>query len=709
MILKKLDSGLDSDSGLRGSSTRWLLWGLVLILIACQQRMARYPTVPPSTKTFDAPAPATPSRSTEIVESTSVPLHTSTSSPTSIPSPTITSTPVPGPKLELSGIRVWPTPLYVGDWASFDVIPNLPADTGGRFTVTVDLPALGDPSELKSVSDDGQVSNANVLTSKVFPQGLDHRPRARFYWAWLAEGSQKIPQITETVYLTFSLLASPDVSDPDPTDNRLLLPVTLRPRSELFTPALATEWAFTETQGFRLYYLTHTAAERDLSELVAKAAEAYGAMTATEGGQVSSPTATRPMPFYFNKSMETVDIYLLDRVIGQGGYASGEWVAVSYTDRHYAPRNLDLILRHELVHRLDDAIGCRAAPTLLREGLAVYSAGGHYWLESLPLKAAALLQINSGDPGSDSRLDVGRGLRPKSYSGLEASAPAARFIPLDLLVENFYTHQHEIGYLEAGAVVAYVAEQLGWEGVEDLCRASAKAQGTDEERLNAGLKKVMAMDLLTFEQTWLRWVSALHPSAQEIALLELDWAFMETMRAYQIQFDPGANFLFGILFSPAEAVAAATKESRDLTANFMRRPRAPEAIALELLLVMAQDARQVKDLDRMRECLTAVNAVLEDGFSSTGAGVAAGVAADVLAIVRSTLAYGYEPYRLTRNVDEYGEGRVAPAANAKNAQPLLPSSYLVYALDYSAWPEQRILVAARDDTTWQVTGPQTGE
>jgi hypothetical protein len=256
-----------------------------------------------------------------------------------------------------------------------------------------------------------------------------------------------------------------------------------------------------------------------------------------------------------------------------------------------------------------------------------------------------------------------------------------------------------------------VVEQLGWEGVEDLCRATAEAQGTDEERLNAGLKKVMAMDLLTFEQTWLRWIRGLHPSAQEIALLKLDWAFMETMRAYQIQFDPGANFLFGILFSPAEAVAAATKESRDLTANFTRRPRAPEAIALELLLVMAQDARQVKDLERMQACLTAVNAVLEDGFSSPAmaATMAAGLAADVLAIVRSTLACGYEPYRLTWNIDEYGEDWMAPATNTKNAQPLLPSGYLVYALDYRAWPEQRILVAARDDTTWQVTGPQSGE
>jgi hypothetical protein len=542
---------------------------------------------------------------------------------------------------------VWPTPLYVGDWASFDVIPHLPDKANGHFTITVNLPGPD--------SDSGQTSKASVLTSTVFPQGLDHKPRARFYWAWEAQRPRQTPQITDTVWLTFSLLVSPEVSDLDLTDNQLLVPIDLRPRSALFPPASAAEWTFTETQGFRLYYLTHTAAERDLSDLVSKAAAAYEAMT--------GHADPHGMPFNFNAEEEPVDIYLLDRVIGQGGYASGAWVAVSYTDRHYAPRNLDLILRHELVHRLDDAVGCRAAPILLREGLAVYSAGGHYWLESLPRKAAALLQL--GDE---------------------------HYIPLNLLVENFYTHQHEIGYLEAGAVVAYVVELMGWEGVEDLCRASAAVQGTEEERLSGGLEEVMAMDLHTFEQVWLRWIGSLHPSAQEVALLRLDWELMETIRAYQARFDPGANFLLGILFSPAEA------EARDLTANFTRRPQAPEAIALELLLVMAQDARQVKDLEGVRACVAAVNDALERGFPSTG------LAADILAIVRATLARGYEPYRLIRNDDVYVGIDAAEAQRAAESP-----SYLVYALDYSAWPKLRILVAGRDDATWQVTGPQPGD
>jgi hypothetical protein len=459
-----------------------------------------------------------------------------------------------------------------------------------------------------------------------------------------------------------SLLIPPGAKDPNLADNRLILPIDLRPRSGLFPPALAADWAFTETQGFRLYYLTHTAAERDLSMLVSKAQAVYGAITGQSEGNGRTDRASLGIPLDFsnaladNDGLEPVDIYFLDRIIGHGGYASGAWVAVSYTDRHYAPKNLDLILRHELVHRLDDAIGCRAAPTLLREGLAVYSAGGHYWLESLPRKAAALV-----------RLDGGKDADP--------------YIPLNLLVENFYTHQHEIGYLEAGAVVAYIVEQWGMEGVENLCRATAEVQGTEAERLEAGLEQTVGMDLPTFERVWLRWIGGLHPTAQEVAWLELDWALMELVRAYQAQFDPAANFLLGILFSPAEA------QSRRITANFTRRPQAPEAIALELLLVMAQNARQVKDLRQIRTYLTEVHTVLERGFPSTG------LAADVLAIVHATLARGYEPYQL---IQSDGDNTVAP-------------SYLVYALDHSAWPEQRILVASRENATWLVTGPQPRE
>ncbi len=66
-------------------------------------------------------------------------------------------------------------------------------------------------------------------------------------------------------------------------------------------------------------------------------------------------------------------------------------MAISYPDRAYSPVDMGSLLRHELTHRLDSAIGCDEAPALLREGLAVVLAGGHYREEPIICKASTLL------------------------------------------------------------------------------------------------------------------------------------------------------------------------------------------------------------------------------------------------------------------------------------------------------------------------------
>lgn len=554
-------------------------------------------------------APTTPAASPSALPATATPTATATPPP----SPTPTATPLPGPRLDPALVRVYPLPAVAGDWISFDVEPALVPGSDAPFTVTVALP-------------DGR-----LLSSPVLPLGFDLLPRARFVWAWDTTGLSGVQPFTVT------LLAPPDVQDALFADNVLALSVSLLDPAALPPPEPGARWASQSVAGVRLFYVTGSAAERDLAALLALAQGAYADVAARLDYTMT----------------ETVDVYVLDRIIGQGGYATSDWVAVSYTDRAYAPAEMPLLLRHELTHRLDAVWACDGLPPLLREGLAVALAGGHYWPESLPRKAAALLQTGA-------------------------------YIPLERLLEDFYRQQHEIGYLEAGALVAYIVEERGWEGLQQLCGAFVEPGGENSTRFAAALTAANLPPLAQLEQEWLRWLRALHVMPEERRILEGEWLLMDTMRAYQRRYDPSANFLTGILFDPATAA------QRAITADFVRRPRSAEAIALELLLQMAREALRSADPDRTEQLLAVVTATLDATALDR-----AGEAAEMTALVEAVLARGYEPYRTVCVEDGADVGQRAPGC-------------IVYALDRADWPAKRLLWAARDAASgyWTVVGPQ---
>ncbi len=530
---------------------------------------------------------------------------TPTPSPTAAPLPP-TETPIPtatlipqGPGLDLEGVHVFPWPLYAGDRISVDVDPRLPAEIGAPLTLT------------------WAVNAGQVLTTSVDRMGLDQRWQARFYWAW------QLPPEETTIPFTFTLLLPPGVADPDVTDNMLTLTVSPLPREALRKPEPETRWAVMESPGFRFHYLTGSAAERDLSLITAEAADAY-----------------RDVAAYFGLTEEPVDIYLLDRIIGQGGYASAEWVAISYTDRHYAPVELGLLLRHELVHRLDQAWGCSAAPSLLREGLAVYISGGHYTPKPIARMAAAI------------------------YA-------SPHYIPLTQLADNFYSSHHEIGYMEAAAFVTYLVEQHGRSSLATFCQAAALGDemATQTSALEAGLEALGEEHLTAFQAKWEAWLSTQPVAPDAIAALAAEWHLMEVLRAYQRTYDLSAHFLEGILFDPRAA------EALHITADFVRRPREVEPMAVELLMVMAREALRQEEVAWAESLLGTIDALLAGGFPATG------WAADVKAIVAATLAQGYEPYRLV---------------------PYFDGSYEVHALVYAAWPARRVLKASRSASEWVV-------
>jgi len=373
--------------------------------------------------------------------------------------------------------------------------------------------------------------------------------------------------------------------------------------------------------GFSLHYLMGSAAERDLSEVVMEASQAYSDVVAVIG--VPS---------------DPVEIYLLDRVIGQGGYASGAWAAISYADRRFSPVTLGSVLRHELTHHVQAKLGCDGAASLIQEGLAVHVSGGHYRKEPIHSRAAALV-------GGE------------------------YYIPLLRLVEDFYTYQHEVSYMEAASLVGYIVESSGWSGIEELCRAMTASEAEDAlGRFESGLEAVGFGTLAALEAAWLDWLSEVPTTPADRYAFEIEVRLMDTMRGYQRMYDPGAHFLIGILLDPEEGAR------RDIVADFARRPIDPQAIALELLLAGAQDAVLRRDYVSARTLVDLVQAALK-----APANAWPDVAVDVLGITQLLLSQGFEPYRLTIVNDDV---------------------YRVEVLDRDEWPAQRSFVLQREGDVW---------
>jgi hypothetical protein len=314
-------------------------------------------------------------------------------------------------------------------------------------------------------------------------------------------------------------------------------------------------------------------------------------------------------------------------------------------DRKYSPVHLDLVLEHELIHRLDGAIGCANAPSLMREGLAVALPGGHYRPESLRDKAASLLATT-------------------------------QYVPLGELVRDFYTHQHEVSYLEAGALVRYVTDVHGWQALTGACRAASEADGDAAQRFTAALVSLGFETVADLESAWQAWLAASPNAPLDPTLLGLELNLMDTMRRYQARYDPAAHFIEGILFSPAEA------ERRDIVADFVRSPREPEPVALELVLAMAQEALGQQDAAMLAYLLESLDTALAEGVE------AAPLVRDVHTVTLLALAQALEPYRLV--LEESGR-------------------YRLYALDRGAWPQQRVLTAQQLNGVWELSAPRWSE
>ncbi|MCS7010327.1 MAG: hypothetical protein N2049_05190 [Anaerolineales bacterium] len=352
-----------------------------------------------------------------------------------------------------------------------------------------------------------------MLGSATFtPSGIGRRVQATLWWVWDTR------QLSPGRYrLDFRL------------DDKLTWSKTIRlhPAEQVPPPEPAT-WQERETECCRLYYISGTDAARDI-EVLAKLVDA-------ESRTVCELMGAQPV--------ERIIIYFMPRIIGHGGFA---WngLYLSYLDDGYVGGDIAVVLRHEFVHAYDNQLGGTCRLSIFQEGLATLLTGGHFKREPILARASALLDLGW-------------------------------YLPLEPLTDDFYNQQHEIGYLQAAALVEYLRAQYGAERFDAFYRSMDCTAGeTPSKILDSALRRKFGLTLVELDQAFRAYLEAQPDDLAARQDLETTVAYMDTVRRYQRVFDPSAYFLTAWLPDGEQM------RQRGIVADFTRRPQRLPNLYLE--------------------------------------------------------------------------------------------------------------------------------
>lgn len=501
-----------------------------------------------------------------------IPAPTVTATITARVTPTITQTPqtnLIGPKD--FDVRVHPDGgLFVGDWLSFEVLAPEDFESSSDNSVRVSLPS------------------GEVLGEATFsPFGIGGRNQATLRWIWdTAEVQAGAHDLEISV---------------QPLGVNWTHTVFLQPPLDSSLPEAASQWSLGESDCCLVHYVTGTAAERDLPDLLKTTDE------------MADSVADR-MEVDFSKPVEMT---VMSRVIGHGGFASGD-IYISYLDRNYAGTEFGLVLHHELVHILDSRLGGDLRPPILAEGLAVYLTGGHFKLEPLIPRAAALLALRHDGSGAN------------------------WYIPLETLADEFYKSQHEIGYLQAGALVEYLIETYGWDAFSSFYRDIHHVQGgSHSQAIDEALRVHFGIGFDDLEARFLGLLQAQQVTQAWIDDVRLMVIYYDTVRRYQQAMDASAYFLAAWLPD------GQTMRQDGIVADLIRHPSSPEHVTLETLLVSADDNLAAGNYDDAEIAIEAINLVLDAMEEKTSYPFSVHpLASRYYAIVNFLLAQDLKPQRI---------------------------------------------------------------
>ncbi len=491
-------------------------------------------------------APPSPTAVAAIVTSPPTPtllpsaIPTDTAVPSDTAVPTITPTPFP-PDLSISpeGVRLYPVPdIYAGEKVTFQILAHVP-DNVNPADVTVHL----------------LVNYQDVVSGTLNASNLQGSGVGLFEWAWDTTGTVG----ANLVHVILDRYDTIQVGDENRDNNQVALEVTVLDPATLSRPEREAAWTSAEIACCVLHVVKGTAAERDLNQLKMAVETAVQQAIARLGEQPA----------------RKLDVYLIDRVIGQGGYA-GYSIVVSYLDRSYANNGFHQIMTHEAVHILDRQFAPERINSLA-EGVAVWASDGHYKSENIDRRAAALIAIG-------------------------------QYVPLAQLFDNFYPVQHEIGYLEAAGFVKYLIDTYGWRRFRDFYSdVKAGDAATLSGAIDLKLQQHFSLTLAEAERQWLAFLAQQPPDPAAVADLQATVRFYNVMRRYQQLYDPTAYFLTAWLPHPETLVREGNP------ADLSRRPRAEVNVTLEVMLQAADTAVRDGNYQQANILLDSIERVLNSG------------------------------------------------------------------------------------------------
>jgi len=374
--------------------------------------------------------------------------------------------------------------------------------------------------------------------------GVGNRSQVTFYWLWDTHGLQ-----AGSYTLTFTVL---------PKGQSWEKTVELLPAAE--RPVLETkaQWKTADSLCCSIHYISGTDSEVDIetlkSMLDSQAANVEQRMSAKFNGKI---------PFT-----------LIPRTLGHGGFTRDE-IYVSYLHQNYAGSSTALVTHHEMVHWLDSQLGGELRPSIITEGLAVYLSDGHFKVEPILPRAAALIELGW-------------------------------FLPLRQLTDSFYTSQHEIGYAEAAALVSYLVSTYGWDEFNAMYQdVHQAASGFQSDALDAALQAHFKITLEQLEQDFTNFLRQQPVDDVTRTDLRLTVAFYDTVRRYQRQHDPSAYFLNAWL--PDVMVM----RQRGIVADFLRHPTTQLTRQVEALLVSGDANLRAADYGAAEADIRAANLLLD--------------------------------------------------------------------------------------------------
>jgi hypothetical protein len=325
------------------------------------------------------------------------------------------------------------------------------------------------------------------------------------------------------------------------------------------------QWKVTQNACCIIHYISGSAAERDI--------EYIKTMVDIQAEDVSDRLHAQ-----FNTP---INIEVMPRLIGHGGFTTNQ-IYISYLDRNPASDQTALVVHHEMVHMLDNQIGGKLRPTILVEGLAVYLTGGHFKPEPLLSHASVLLDLDL-------------------------------YLPLKELADHFYASQHEIGYLEAGALIAYLVNTWGWEPFLEFYRdIEPAANGSQSEAISTGLEKHFGLSLVQLEDRYINYLTRLPENPDLREDVRLTVYFYDTLRRYQMILDPSAYF------REAWLPDAQQMQERNIVADYDRHPDTLINQTLELILIGTRDNLLTGRFTLVERSLQAVNGMLDTLQKRTG-------------------------------------------------------------------------------------------